>query len=150
MKFCEKCGQALVDDAEFCTSCGTKIGKLEESTSSYANQNNLSGNYYQNNNTISANNINSRVIGHNGLTITALILLILTSIFYIIAMIMSFVEGDFTFGGVLVFVTCVAISSARSVNKSVKTGIKIKTSIKVITLFANIISGILLLCDKDH
>ena len=90
MKFCEKCGQALVDDAEFYTSCGTKIGKLEESTTSYTNQNN---------NTISSKNTNRRVIGHNGLTITALVLLILTSISYFIRMIISFVEGDIVLGG---------------------------------------------------
>ena len=63
MPFCKKCGRGLPLDADFCSSCGTRVeGReraYEQQNNGYNNGYNNNGNGYQNNGYNANNNSNT-------------------------------------------------------------------------------------------
>lgn len=167
MKFCEKCGQMLVDDAEFCTSCGTKCKNEAQTTSQNFSQNNYNSNYNQNfNNGVSANIAYNTYtpstpgkprLGHNTLTRVSFAFIVVALVFQALAIIESFILliAAPAFGIIFfiaeVIAVCVSSYFIRKINQAVNSGYRLSTGFKVcVLLFNNIVSGICLLCDKEH
>ena len=124
MKYCGKCGTALVDEANVCSSCGTPTG-----TGS------ANANAFQNNGYAPAN-INTAK-PESGVTTAAKILLIIG------AVITSF--STFLIGLAWCIPMCIHYFNCVKYNRPVSIGYKICT-----LLFVSQIAGIIMLVDQDH
>lgn len=138
MKYCTHCGEQIDDEALICPKCGCATPKGEEV-------------FEINKSNFSSNN-NNETLG-----LVAKIFMILTCVGCVITAFASFgansVNGAAAAVGGLIgslIPLCWVIPMTIKIHNSLKNGEKLSTAFKVCTLiFANIVSGILLLCMKE-
>ena len=139
MKYCTHCGEQIDDEALICPKCGCATPKGEEV-------------FEINKSNFSSNNNSNETLG-----LVAKIFMILTCVgwaafaflnFSVRARYGVFVGISWLISGLIPL--CWVIPMTIKVHNSLKNGEKLSTAFKVCTLiFANIVSGILLLCMKE-
>lgn len=128
MKYCCKCGSELCDEAIVCPNCGCAANNPNETKT---------------------NNSSS------GLLAAAKVFMIINCCVLVISAIVTFfiyAELDVAYLGILEFIPLMwCIPMTVTLDKKIKNNQPISVAFKVCTLlFANLVSGILLLCAKDN
>ncbi len=128
MKYCCKCGSELCDEAIVCPNCGCAANNPNETKT---------------------NNSSS------GLLVAAKVLMIISCCALVISGIAAFIAYatlDMAYVGIFEFIPLAwCIPMTVTLDKKIKNNQPISIAFKICTLlFANIVSGILLLCAKDN
>jgi hypothetical protein len=148
MKYCEKCGAEMDDNAEFCPKCGAKVGGSDHPVDHECGCCNGECECHHYNKTL-------RIVASIFMLIT-----VLGCLFFFLIAIIAF--GDPKYGAdaeklskaaAIIYLIPLLWQVPMTIVafKSVKDGRHLGIAYKVCTLiFVSVIGGILLLCDVDH